>query len=201
MAASGEEIIVAHVPLPPAKHFRSTWIVSSQRALRERDLFARYVDLLPPQHHEVVLQCVAATWVPMADVVAHYRACDALELSTDEQVALGEMVSDRVQGSIFATVVKMAKGAGVTPWTILPHFRRLWERGADGGSVAVYKRGPKEARIELVGCALFEIPYFRAAMRGVITGIVKQFCRKAFISEVARAAAPRDSILLRLQWV
>jgi len=62
-------------------------------------------------------------------------------------------------------VVRMAKAAGVTPGTVLPQYGRLFERGMQGGGIAVFKLGPKEVRIELVQCELFDIP--RANVRAV----------------------------------
>ncbi len=36
----------------PAINFRSTWLTSSLLEVRERELFPRYLELLPTQYHE-----------------------------------------------------------------------------------------------------------------------------------------------------
>jgi hypothetical protein len=95
-------------------------------------------------------------------------------------------------------VVKVAKGAGVTPWTILPQFDRLWRRGADGGAVGIFRVGPKEARIEVVGCELLDIPYFRHAFRGVLLGVVAFFCQKGYMHEAPGRGA--GEAIFKFQW-
>jgi len=201
-ARAGEEEILpfsqdrAHVL--PASQFRSTWIVSSLQSLRERGHFERYLAGLAA-HKAEILECVAGTWLPLRVAHAHYAACDALRLATEEQLAMGRAVGGRAQGSILQTAAKAARGAGVTPWTILPQFDRLWRRGANGGVIAVTKTGPKEARVEIVGCALFDVDYFRNAFRGVLLGIGDLFCRTPYVHDVGRRI-PGEA-MFQLQWV
>src|SRR4051812_48379355 len=80
-----EEILVAfpegsREAVRPTERFRSTWLASSLRSLRERGLIDAYVQHLPREHHEAILSSVAGTWLPIATGMAHYRACDALSL-------------------------------------------------------------------------------------------------------------------------
>jgi hypothetical protein len=198
----GEETILAF-PAPreeiePATLFRSTWVVSSLQSLRERGHFARYDELLTTQRAEI-LECVAGTWLSMETAHAHYTACDGLNLPIEEQLAMGRAVGARAQGTILQTTVKAARGAGVTPWTILPQFDRLWRRGANGGGISVVKTGPKEARVEILGCTLFDVFYFRNAFRGVLLGIGDMFCRSPFVHDMARRT-PGEAAF-QLQWV
>jgi hypothetical protein len=185
--------------IPEVTRYRSTWIVSSLQSLRERGHFERY-DARLARHREAILDCVAAMWLPLDIAVAHYAACDELRLPVDEQVAMGRAVGARAQGSLLATAAKASRTAGVTPWTILPQFDRLWRRGADGGGVEVTKVGPKEARVVLVGCALFDIEYFRNAFRGVLLGIGAMFCESPYVNDVAHRRMPGEAIF-QLQWV
>jgi hypothetical protein len=178
--------------------YRSTWIVSSLQSLRERGHFGRYDELLTT-HRTEILECVAGTWLPMGMAQAHYMACDGLGLPIEEQLAMGRAVGGRAQGTILQTTVKAARGVGVTPWTILPQFDRLWRRGANGGGISVVKTGPKEARVDLVGCPLFDIVYFRNAFRGVLLGVGDMFCRSPFVHDMARRAA--GEVSFQLQWV
>jgi hypothetical protein len=97
------------------------------------------------------------------------------------------------------TAAKAARGAGVTPWAILPQLDRFWRRGANGGAVEVTKLGPKEARAEFVGCMLFDITYFRNAFRGVLLGMGALFCQKPYIHDLPRRATAEASF--HLQWV
>src|SRR5205823_14563872 len=125
-------------------------------------------------------------------------ACEQLGLTTDEQIGMGSSVGERAQGSVLSTAVRAARGAGVTPWTIFPHFQRLWVRGAKGGAVSVTKLGPKDARTEFVGCELFDIDYFRNAFRGVLLGIMTLFCQKAYAHETPKRA--RGEVTFHVQW-
>jgi hypothetical protein len=197
-----DEVIVPFEPsrelVAPVTTYRSTWLLSSLQALRERDHLDRYYEMLPAQHHEAIRSVVAGVWMPLDLARAHYLACEELRLGVPEQIALGRAVSDKAQGSMLGTVVRMAKAAGVTPWTVLPQYGRLFHRGVQGGAIGVFKIGPKEARIEVVGCELFDIPYFRTAFRGVLQGIAGLFCRTSFIHDVPTNEA--GTATYRFQW-
>jgi hypothetical protein len=181
----------------PATEFRATWVVSSLQTLRTRGHYDRYVTLLPTAYHSVVLEAVAGTWLPMGAARAHYVACNDLALPLQEEMTIGGAVGDRAQGSILSLAVRAAKGAGVTPWTIFPQFDRLWRRGANGGAAAVFRLGPKEARNDVVGCELFDIPYFEHAFRGVLMGIVELFCEKVYVHPLPRR---RSEASFHFQW-
>src|SRR5262249_36125222 len=148
-------------------------------ALRHGGHYDRYVAALAPEHRDELLQAVAGTWIAVNVARSHYKACETLGLNPDEEVGLGRAVFDRTGDTMFGTVMRLAKGAGVTPWTFLPHLQRFWERGYDGGGLSVVRLGPKEARVDLVQCSLAESRYFRNAVRGVLLTVVQLFCTKA----------------------
>ena len=197
-----EEAIVPFQParelIAPATMYRSTWLLSSLQTLRERGHGDAYFAALPAARHQPIRELVAGVWIPLSLARAHYVACESLRLGVQEQIALGRSVSDKAQGSMLATVVRMAKASGVTPWTVLPQYGRLYQRGVQGGALAVFKIGPKEARIEVVGCDLFDIPYFRTAFRGVLQGIAGLFCRTSFIHDVPTRES--GTATYRFQW-
>jgi hypothetical protein len=203
MAREAETIIIPFaVPreqTAAADGYRSTWLLSSMQALRDRGHLDAYFKQLDRSLHDTMQGLVIGVWVPMSLARAHYEACDRLQLGTNEQIALGRAVSDRAQGAMLGTVVRMAKGAGVTPWTVLPQYRRLFERGVRGGGISVVKLGPKEARIDIVAVELFEVPYFRVAFRGILQGIAGLFCRVSFIHDVPTSRSVDASY--RFQWV
>ena len=96
-------------------HVRATLLASSMQTLRSRGLYDRYAALLDPAHRDAVLNSVALEWLPVERAFAHYAACDHLQLSADEQVAMGRDVSLRTQGSALGMLAKLARGVGVTP--------------------------------------------------------------------------------------
>jgi hypothetical protein len=179
--------------------FRSTLLTSSLKSIRDRGYGDRYLALLPERHHDAVRACIAGVWLPVDLGLAHYDACEALNLSVQEQIAIGQEVGLRIQGTFLGTVLKLAKGAGVTPWLCLTQYQRLWDRLMVGGGVIVTKIGPKEARLECIGFPFARIPYFRTAFRGVNIAGCELFCAKAYAEEINRLCSPA-SVGYRLSW-
>jgi hypothetical protein len=180
-------------------HVRSTWLSSSLIALRERGRFDSYLVALPRQYHAPVLESVAGVWLTMDVAIAHYRACDALGLSPREMREIGLEVTQKVHGTSLALAIRLAKQAGVTPWTILAQLQRLWDRTWQGGGVEIQKQGPKEAIIEVLGWPIASIPYVRQTMPAVALGVCGMFCAKAYVTDVPKLASER-SLGMKLQW-
>jgi hypothetical protein len=168
--------------------FRSTWLSSSLRSLKERGLVDAYLVHLPRDYHQAVLAPVAGVWLPVSVALAHYSACDALALSTAEILAIGREATNRVHGTVLSTFVRLARNAGITPWTALPRLQELWTRIWLGGGVSVVKVGPKEARIEIAGWPCAASPYCRIALRGVLPGVLDLFCSKSYARDLPRLA-------------
>jgi hypothetical protein len=213
LITGGEPYLPFGVPkhlVAPATRFRSTWLTTSVRSLRERKLLAAYLDRLPPVHHEAVLQAVVGVWLPVEVAIAHYEACDGLGLEDKEIVAIGAEASDRAQRTTLGTATRLAAGAGVTPWALLSQLQRFWERIWIGGAVGVFAHGPpgpgderagaaKEARVEIVSWSCARIPYCRVGMRGVFLGMTEMFCRKAFVHEIAEGCSA-STLAYLVQW-
>jgi hypothetical protein len=185
--------------VPPATHVRSTLIASSVLAIRERNHFDAYLTHLPEAMRGPVLDSVAGSWLPIDVAHAHYRAAQAMLLPVQEQFEIGKVVAIRIQNSLLGTLVRLAKGAGVTPWLGLEQFQRLWDRLLQGGGGAVYRLGPKEARVEVHGVSLVQYPYFKNAWRGMFAGSGSLFCNKLYISEIPQYASP-TSLAFRIAW-
>ncbi len=185
--------------LPLVSHCKSTLLVTSVRALREHGHFDRYSGALDPKFRDAILSTIAGVWLPIDTAVAHYRAIDGLNLTPREQAALGVDVSERLASSVFSTIATLARTSGVTPWTGLRHFQRFHDRFFVGGGTQVLKLGPKDARIDVVGLSLLNIPYFVSAYRVLIEGIGAVFCHKLFISIVGRGTP--NAIAFRGSWV
>ncbi len=198
-----EEIIVAlskpRDRLDPVTQFRSTLLTSSLKSIRERGHGDRYLSLLPAKHHDAVRASIAGVWLPLELGLAHYDACEALGLSTQEQIEIGEEVGLKIQGTFLGTMLKLAKGAGVTPWLCLGQYQRLWERLMIGGGVRVTKVGPKEARLECFDFPFSRIPYFRTAFRGVNAASCELFCNKAYAEEIKKLCTA-TTLGYRLSW-
>lgn len=205
MTSPGEEILLPF-PAPAASlgvatEVRSTLIASSIESLRRRGVYDRYTKLLVPSHKDTILMSVAGQWLPMSAGIAHYSACEALGFTVEEQFAIGAEVSHKIHDTFLGVVVKMAKNAGVTPWTLLPKGNQLYGRLlSGGGGTQITRLGPKECRAEMAGLPLLEIPYFRNAIRGLYQAAITLFCVRTYVNEIPRRATP-TSIAMRIAWV
>ena len=170
--------------IPAVIRFKSTLVTGSVSALRERGHFDRYSALLPERSRDAIVWAVAGAWMPTPVVLDHYGACEQLVLPEDELVALGANVTVRVQGTALAWAARVATDAGVSPWTLFAKLDRLWSRVADGGGVAVFKLGPKDARVELAGFPLARYRYNRLATCGILSAMLGFFCSKVFVREL-----------------
>ena len=203
MAARSEETIVPFgVPrgeAPAVTEFRSAWLHSSLRSLRTHGLFERYATFLPPERREAVLGSAIGVWLPSDVAVAHYAACEKLELDVAKQIAIGAEVAQRVHNTILSIAVKVAHEAGATPWTVLGQFGRLWGLIWVGGAVGVFKLGPKEARLEVLGWPCSTYDYCKNGVLGVTEGLIQLFCRKVYVREVPRLCTS-TSLGYRIAW-
>jgi hypothetical protein len=154
---------------PHVVQVRGSLIASSIETLRQLKFFDRYIEHLPAEYHERVLYALAASWVPLEVAMAHYAACDAMQLSETELYQIGSSVSQRIMGTFLGTLMRTA-AAIVPTGSILRHYPRLWDRLLMGGGCSVSMLGPKEARIESRGVPMFRYRYFRVAYTGLIRG-------------------------------
>ncbi len=165
---------------------KSTLLVSSVQSLRERGLFERYRANLSPANAEAIPLTVVGLWLPLEVAIDHYTAVNALGLTYAESAQAGAVVGVKIQATLLGTVARLARTSGVTPWTVLAQFQRLFERIFKGGGTRIVKLGPKEARIDVSGLKLAVFPCFRAGFQGMIKSGGELFCTRAYVSEVPR---------------
>jgi hypothetical protein len=185
---------------PMLVQVRGSLLVSSLQSLRELDYFPRYIAHLPVAFHEPVLYALASTWLPSELAVAHYAACDEMELSEQEFERVGEYMAKRMFGTLFATVLRSSRlvGANVGPLATLRNYDRLWERLLQGGSCTVCQTGPKDVSIESRGVPMFRYRYFRFAYMNLIRGAGLLFGRTVY----TRVLRSSDTALkLNFSWV
>lgn len=184
--------------LHPVRKLRSTLVLASIESVRTRGRFSDYERALPVQHREALLKAVAATWISLDAAKAHYAACDSLGLSAEQQTLAGRSTFEGARTTLMGTAVGLARGAGVTPWHVMPMLQRVWERGCDGGGVMVVRAGPKDAHIDIVQCELLASPYMRNGLRGLTAAIMELFCTRAYVTE--RRPCGAASVYYRAQW-
>lgn len=172
--------------------------MASIATVRRRGVFEAYERALPAQYKEALLGAIAATWIPLEVAHAHYAACDSLGLTPEQQAQAGRGTFDGARGTILGTAVRLARGAGMTPWAACGMLQRFWDRGFDGGGVAVRRAGPKDAHVSLVQCSIVASPYFRNGLRGLLAALMELFCTRAYVTD--RRPPGVDSLSFRLQW-
>jgi hypothetical protein len=191
--------------IPATTEFRSTWIVSSLESLRACGHFEQYRAHLP-DHQDEILSCIAGAWLPIAAARSHYRACDALNLTPEQALAMVRSSGGQIHRFWHASLISSAERAGASPWEVLSQLHRVWRRGANGGAVAVFRRGNREARAEYVGCELFDIPYFRRAVGRMLFALGERFAEKLSVEDAPTSesdpalAKLNDSAAYRLRW-
>lgn len=186
---------------PAVSQVRSTILMASQRRLREVGHYERYAAQLSPPHKATLLELAAPCWLPIAVGFAHYTACDALGVPEREVVAAAQNLAMHGQGTFLGIAANVARGAGVTPWTLAAQAPRLWARAFSGGSCAAAELGPKDLRVEVTGWSCATIPYCRWAFRGLVLGLVKLVAREAHVRELRFSALrPAHEITLQVSW-
>jgi hypothetical protein len=184
--------------IPPVTKVRSTLLSSSVRALTDRALLEPYKERLPAHLHHTILGAVAGSWLEIDAVIEHYRAMDALEFDTAQQMSIGESVGQTVRSYLIGSATTAVQKAGATPWVILPHTQRTWDRLYVGGDVSIEETGPKQFVRTIYGLPLCGIPYFRHAARGMLRVVVSRWCTKC---EVTELAATPTSLQWQVSWL
>lgn len=200
---SEEELLPFGAPrnsIALATTIRGTVLLTSQRALRTRGLFDRYVKNLAPEHKDALLTMTAAAWVPMDVALAHYTACQELHLERDVILDIGGESGRFLNETVLSVVLRLSKEVGVTPWSALMHADRLRVRTWQGGKIALFKLGPKEARLEWVGIPVAGVPYYKIAFGGFIYGIITLLTSTAFVRELPRYCTA-TTLGYRCSWV
>jgi hypothetical protein len=168
--------------VPVATEIRSTTLISSLNALRGLEVADSYFGLVPREHGEAMRQLVAGVWVPMAIGMTHYEAVERLRLTDDQARENGRRVAQGVQNSHFGTLVRTL-GATVTPWTVLPRVHSFVGRLVNGGACAVYREGPKDARVEIHGVPIARFAYVRLGWAGMFEGTLSLLVRKVYVRD------------------
>jgi hypothetical protein len=200
--AAGEPIVAfqnGRDAVVEATHIRSTAICSAILALRGHGLYDRYVEELEPRLRDAILPLSTGEWVPIELGVAHYDACDRLALEDDVIRQLGAEVGRRVIKNPLSVIVTLAHGVGAGPWTALSHVNRYREAAWRGSEMAVWKLGPKEARVEWEGQPCARIRYFRIAFAGFMAPLLELFCQKAYVLVMGQPTPSR--MQYRVSWV
>jgi len=178
---------------------RSGLLCSSLQAVRARHLESAYLASLPREHHARVLSLTAAEWIDPELAFAHYRALDALGMPPEQIEENGRQVAQHLQRGFLSVVLRLAVESGVTPWSVLERYQKLWERYFDGSALAVWKRGPKEARTQVAGFPMAHIGYIQIGVGGIQRGVLELVCKRAYVV-LLRPECDDTTLTYRVSW-
>lgn len=195
-----EDFAVPAGRLRETYEFRSSWLASSLRAMRVREMLDDYRAHLPPRYHAPIFESVAGHWLPVEVAVAHYAAVDALNIPSRTAYEMGKEIQAFSHSALIGLAVRVAKTAGATPWTLFAQARKFWDRTWRGGDLAVYRLGPKEAEFHIVGWTIASSPYVHHAMRGIADGMAELVCTRVHTRDVP-AKNSGTSLVLHVAWV
>jgi len=201
---SADKVVAEHRSAagPRVVSVRGSLLASSLETLREFGYFDAYKGRLDPAHQDAVLLCVASSWLPAEVAMAHYAACDALQLSDADLSRLGEAVSARIMGTFLGTMMRTSRtfGAAPSPWVPMKQYGRVCERLMNGGESVVREHGPKDAVIETTGIPMLRYRYFRMAMVGMTRGAAGVFAKSCFAKELPWLGS-EEHIRIAVRWV
>jgi hypothetical protein len=199
-----EEIFLDHIAprarVPMATSVRGTVLLSSLRGLRKHGQIDRYMDVLDKQYRDQIASLTAPTWFPIDFAAAHYEACDRLELDKPTIEAIGADAGTFTSQLVLNVVVKLSRESGVSPWYALSNSNKLVARTWIGSSIAVYKHGPKEARLEWIQQPMARFRYFRTAFGAFASAISGHFAQAMIVREIPKLSKPTE-VSYRVSWV
>ena len=189
--------------LPPrvetATGIRSALLQSSLAIVEKLGMTDRYFAQLTPDEAMSIRGLVVGQWNPMSLGVAHYRAIDSLGLTAVQSKANGKAVAEKVQVG-FASIVFRGIGTAVTPIDALKRTPAFFERLIQGGgAVGLAQRGPKDARVEIVGIPIGQFEYVRNAWAGMFEATLGLLTYRTIVRNVSQRGGER--VLLEVSWV
>jgi hypothetical protein len=185
----------------PTLTVKSTLVASSRQGLFQQGHQAAYERALGAEGARRIQEAAMGNqWLPVELARLHYQAADAIGLDVDEMHAVGNVVGARIEGALMGSLARIARAGGVTPWTPLGRLDQLWFRMYQGGSIAVFELGPKDARIEITHNELADIRYWRVALTGLVHGAGKIFARTMHTNLVDEGRAP-GTCVYTMSWV
>ncbi len=189
----------ARASVPPLRGVRSTLLAGSLHALRARGHGTAYLAHAPADIVDRLTVTGAPVWLPVEVAEAHYGACDALGLGSDEILAIGAVVAPTSTSGV-QVILRAARTGGVTPWAALNNAPRYWARMYDGSALRVARRGPKDADVVVEGNPLARFAYWRIGLRGIIAELARLLSTSSYAREVA-VGVRRDAVTYSLSWV
>lgn len=204
-ALAPPEVVLEHSDphAPRITHVRGILIAGSRPALQTLGVYERYVANLPPEHKDALLYCIANSWIPLDETMAHFDACDRIGLTAHQYAEIGRALSDRLAKTFLNAALRAVRSAGAEGqmWWSLSHMDRFLGRVYQGGRFKVCKLGPKEASIEFAGIPFANSAYYRGVLSAETKAMLNLFCRSIYVKFLPARIPGAESFTLSLSWV
>jgi hypothetical protein len=195
------EIVVAHDPgAGPVTAVRNVVLQASLAELRAHGHYERYAQLVAPEVLDELNTNIAPAWVALELALAHYAACDELQLSAEDFEKLGQSVGDRLQSTVLVSSAKKERAEGVDAWKFEAQLHRMWPRIFQGGSIQVVKVGPKAKLLEERAFRLTKYHYYRQAHLAALGASHTAIGVDLATLKVESYDATRDELVVRVAW-
>jgi hypothetical protein len=198
------EVVLDHTSAagPHVTHVRGTLLVNSLRMLEESGYLAAYLERMSAVERDAVRFTMAASWVPVELAIAHYEACDKLELSDAQMEHAGTVMGARIAETFLAGTLRATRPAGVDAvWLGIEQNHRLWDRLYVGGGSYIVKTGLKDVVAEMRGLPLVASRYFRIGSFAHTVALARLVCKNAFIKPARPRIPHPHTVAMAVSWV
>lgn len=188
---------------PRVTHVRGILIAGSRAGLQTLGLFEQYAERLPALHKDALLYCVASSWLPLDQTLAHFETCDQLGLTRSHFDEIGGALADRMTKTFLAAALRTVRSMGVdgqVRWA-MSNFDRFLKRIYCGGRCVIEQRGPKDLLFELSGIPFAQSPYYQGVVLSETKVLLGMLCRKLFAKQIPPRGNSKEGLALSLNWV
>jgi hypothetical protein len=198
----GREIVISHaLGAGPVTAVRNVLIQASLTQLQDNGYYARYTKVLDKEVLQLLLASIGPGWTPLTLADAHYAACDAMNLSSEEILKMGTRVGGRVQETLLVSASRAPPRADFDLWAeAVAPLNRVWPRLYQGGSVQIVKLGPKIEQVEFRGFGLVRHRYYRHATASAMSATHAAMGALIESAKIISYDAALGELAIRLSW-
>jgi hypothetical protein len=196
----GEWLRPLDAEIHPVTHVRGTAVLASRDQIKALGEYDRYLAHLPAKVNHEFVSLIAASWVPVALVQAHYDAVDQLNIAAEAIESAAREVAVRLHGVLLGAVTKAARASGANPLSVVRALGMLWPRTFRGGALGVRQTSPKEGLVYFTGTSLLASRYLRTGLRSHVQIAADIFSERAWVREQYYKPAFHE-LVIRVQWV
>lgn len=198
--ASAEFIVAPDPSASPVSAVRGSIVFATQRDIKRAGLWATYLEALSSTAREQLPAIIAASWVPIALAVEHYRCLQLVCPDAAAAEERGARSVARLHGPVVNTVVRGLRAAGaLSPPSIASKAVLFFGRLYVGGDVVVIRRGNHGLEIEFRKNPLCRFEVYRFANLGVMLGAF-HMAEPRLKGHVVHADRSADEAAFRFSW-